>query len=238
MSGLSRALEAIQQKSDDVFAFEINGIEIVFRLPPVALAQQYSILLNMTQTESERTVIYETIFRNVVQDDWMINEAGGLQAGVPETVSKLVFMFSGLDDTAKQYTEELLQLYRTQSSSILMTIKRTICSVFPSYTFESLGQLNYQNLINVFVQAEKILLEKGIIESEFEFMSPDQAKEANFKVENLIKQDKEAYREYDDASKEDPRKLAHMAKLREAAKKRAEMEEKEFKKRYMKTQPS
>jgi hypothetical protein len=236
MSGLYRALEAIQRKSDDVFAVEIEGIEVVFRLPPVQAAQQYSLLLNMAQTESERLIIYETIFRDVVEDDLLASEDGDIMAGVPETISKLVLMMSGLDNSAKEYTAQLFGLYRQQSSSVLMCMKRAICTAFPGYTFESLGQLNYQNLVNVFIQAEKILLERGIIESEYDFMSSEETKEAPFAVEDLIKQDRDAYHDYEFVDQEDPRKLARMNKLREAARRRAEEEERVFKERYRRRQ--
>ncbi len=236
MSGLNRALEAIQQKTDDLFAFEVDGIEIVFRLPAVKIAEQYSTLLNIAQTESEKSVIYETMFRSCVQDEWLTSEAAELKAGIPETVARLILRLSGLDEAAIPYTEELFALYRQQSNSTMTYMKRMICMVFPGYTFEVLDKLNYQNLVNVFIQAEPMLLKQGIIEKEHDFTSPESAREAPFAVEDLIKTDNEAYKEYDSASQDDPRKLAHMQKLRENARKRAENEEREFQKRYARRQ--
>lgn len=234
MSGLHRALEAIQQKTEDLFAFEIDGLEVVFRLPPVRQAQQYAMLLGIAQTESERLDIYETIFRRVIQDDWMANEDANLKAGLPETVARLVIHLSGLDESAKEYTDELFQLYRQQSNSILMYMKRTICMVFSGYTFESLDELNYQNLVSVFIQAEKELIRQGIIESEHDFTTEAEARQKSFAVEDLIRQDSDAHREYESADQEDPRKLRYMQMLRDGAKKRAELEEREYKKRFIK----
>ena len=233
MSGLHRALEAIKQQSEDLFAFEIEGKEVVFRLPSVRQAQQYAKLLNIAQTESDKIAIYETIFRSVIQDDWMVQD-GELYAGLAETVALLVIRLSGLDDSSEEYLEELFRLYRKQSNSVLMYMKRCICSVFHGYTFESLNELNYQNLVNVFIQAEKELLRQGIIEQEHDFTSAAQEQHKSLGIEELIKKDKEAHREYEQGDQEDPRKLAYMQKLREGARKRAELEEQEYKKRLIK----
>jgi hypothetical protein len=236
MNGLHRALEAIQQKSEDLFAFEVEGIEVVFRLPTVHQAQQYAMLLGIAQTESDRLQIYETMFRGAIQDDWMANKDGELRAGLPETVARLIFRLSGLDEASIPYTEELFALYRQQSNSTVSYMKRMICMVFPGYTFESLGQLNYQNLVNVFIQAEPILLKQGIIETEHDFKSAANVKAAPFAVEDQIKRDRDAQREYDLGDQEDPRKLAYMQKLRDGARKRAEIEERKYKQRYVQQQ--
>jgi len=232
MSGLNQALAAIQQKDDDLFAFELDGIEIVFRLPSVKKAQQYSVLLNMASSESEKCIIYETIYRSVVQDDLLINDAAELKAGLPETVARLVIRLSGLDETSIEYTEQLFNVYRNQTNSTIAYLQRTICSTFSGYTFEALDKLNYQNLVNVFIQAEKELLDRGIIQREHDFTSKEQAKEAPFKVEELIKKDRESFIDYDSPEQEDPRKKIYMQKLREGAKKRAEIEERNFKKTF------
>lgn len=233
MSGLHRVLEAIQKRSDDLFAFDLDGVEVVFRLPSIHQAQQYAMLLNIAETESERYIIYDSVFRNVVQDDWMANQDPEQGAGLPETVTKLVLHLSGLDENSEQYTEQLFQLYRQQSNSVLMYMKRCICSVFPGYTFESVSQLNYQNLVNIFIQAEKELIKQGRIEVEHDFTAKAQEKQKAFAVEDLIRHDKEAYQEYTSGDQEDPRKLAFMQKLREGARKRAELEEKEYKKKLL-----
>ena len=233
MSGLIRALDAIVQKNDDLFAIELDGIEIIFRLPSIKSARQYAILLNLAQYNSEKSIIYETIFRNVVQDDWLVNQCGDLKAGIPETIANLIMRLSGLDDSATEYTEELFRVYRNQSSSDLIFMKRIICSAFGGYTFESLDHLNYQNLVNIFIQAENILLERGIIETEYNFVTPEEVKEAPFKVEDIIRRDKESFIAYDSPEQEDPRKAAYMQKIREIAIQRAKDEEQKFKKKFI-----
>ena len=232
MSGLIRALDAIEQKDDDLFAVELGGIEIIFRLPSVKAAQQYAMLIGLAQSENEKSIIYETIFRSVVQDDWLTKQCGDLKAGIPETIATLVMRLSGLDDSAIEYTEELFRVYRNQSNSTIVYMKRMICVAFGGYTFDSLDHLNYQNLVNVFIQAENILLERGIIKEEHDFTTQESAKEAPFKVEDVIKRDGDLHREYDSPEQDDPRKLAYMQKLREGAMKRAETEERKFKSRF------
>jgi len=233
MSGLIRALDAIEQRTEDIFALELDGIEIIFRLPGIRVAQQYLSLLTLSNSESERSLIYEAMFRRVIEDDWLSNHANNIKAGIPETIAKLVLKLSGLDPASDNriYTEQLINTFRSQADNSISLMKRTICSVFNGYTFESLDLLNYQNLVSTFIQAERILLERGIMEEGFSFKEPEKAKEAPFRVEDMIKNDRQSFKEYNAASQEDPRKLAHIRKLREQAKERAEKEELNFRKK-------
>jgi len=233
MSGLDRALEAISKTSDDLFAFEIDDIEIVFRLPSIKTAKQYSVLLHLCENICDRSTIYESIFRHVICDDWLRDKSADLPAGIPETVAKMVLRLSGLDNEYRAYTEELLRTGRKNANSNILYIKRVICSAFLGYTFESLDSLNYQSLIEIFVQAEKLLIDKGIIEQEHDFSEPKASKKAPFQVEELIKKDQASYNDYASTEREDPRKLAYMQKLREGAMKRAQEEEKKYKKNLL-----
>ena len=233
MDGLGRALEAISRKTDDLFAVTFGETEIVFRLPPVRVVQQYATLLQLCETDSERNTIYESVFCNVVQDDWLTKNsgAGQLKAGIPESLTKLIIMLSGLDDHHAEYTEELFNAYRNQSNSTLLYMQRTICLVFPGYTFDSLSEINYQKLVNIFIQAEKVLLDRGIIDSEHDFKKAQESKHKPYLVEDAIKADAQAFQEFESPREEDPRRAAHMQKIREAAIRRAKEQELAFKRK-------
>jgi hypothetical protein len=46
-------------------------------------------------------------------------------------------------------------------------MKRVICSAFSGYTFKSLDELNYQQLVEIFANAERALLDTGIIQEPY-----------------------------------------------------------------------
>jgi hypothetical protein len=232
MAGLAHALEAVVQRTDDLFALELEGIEIVFRLPPVRVVSQYTTLLSLATDESLRSVIYEHIFRNAVVDDTLAYSNNLLPAGVPETISKLIFFLSGVDENSEEYTELLFKTYRSQLDSPVNLMQRWICHIFNGYTFEALEELNYQKLVGIFIQAEKVAIDRGIMDSMFEFTKPQEAKPKPFKVEDVIKQDSQAYSDFD--KPDDPRVRANMRRVREEAIKRAQEEERKFKQRLRK----
>jgi len=233
MSGLHIALEAITQKTDDLFALEINGIEIIFRLPSIRVGQQYTILLDLSSSVSERVEIYEALFRYVAEDEWLASNANTIPAGIPETISKLVLMLSGLDEKHIELTTELFQFYRKQIDSNLMYMTRVICQVFPGYTFESLNLLNYQKLVSIFIQAEKVLLDRGIIEKEHDFSSGD-PKQSQVNIGNTIRNDNAAMSEFDSPKQEDPRVMRQMRMIREQAIQRAKEQEAKYKQQLAK----
>lgn len=228
MSGLHIALEQISKRSGDIYAVELDGIEIIFSLPSIKAAEQYQRLISFSTSSADVSTIYEKIFRDVVRDDWLSDHANDIKAGIPETIAKLVLKLSGLDETSVEYTEELFSFFRSQADATITYMKRIICMTFGGYTFQSLDMLDYQSLVNVFVQAEKALLNRGIIEQEHDFSAPQEAKEPVYKIDELIKQDNEAFRELNNSDPDDPRKLAYMQKIREGAKRRAEEEERKY----------
>ena len=230
MNGTHRILEAITQNTDDLFVVGLNDIEVVFRLPSIKVCSQYVLSLQACETESERVEIYESLFRYIVEDDWLTSKASTIPAGIPETISKLAIMLSGLDEHNIEYTEQLLELYREQSKSNIMYMKRMICQVFPGYKFEDLDLLNYQKLVNTFIQAEKLLIDQGIMVDEHSLKDKKETKPKPFRVEDIINQDKQAYMNYDNPNP-DPQDLANrqkMQRIREEAIKHAKEKERQY----------
>ena len=229
MSGLHKALAAITKKTDDLFAIGFDGIDIVFRLPSIKVSQQYAFLLQSCETMVEKIEIYEALFRFVVEDEWLVSHGGEIPAGIPETIGRLVLMLSGLGEDNVEYTEQLFELYRKQVDSTLMYMKRFICQAFPGYTFDTLDSLNYQKIVNIFIQAEKVLLDRGIIEVKHDFKTPEQTKHTS--IGDTIRKDSKAYDHYNKPMAEDPRALAYMQQLREQAMEKAKQEERQYKQR-------
>lgn len=227
MSTLRQALEATVQKSDDLFAVQLSeDIEILFRLPTIVEAQKYKMLLSLCQTDIEQNEIYEFIFRHLITDSYLANNDPDLPAGVPATISQLALYLSGAKDT-ENYTEELWSIYREHKDDTITFMKTIICSVFAGYTFESLDSLNYQKLSYLFVQAEGLLIERGVIQTPYSFKTKEVVSPVR-NINGIIDNDIKDFQRFDGPKQSDPRSAAIQSKLREAAIKRAEEEERKY----------
>jgi hypothetical protein len=61
----------------------------------------------------------------------------------------------------------------------LVFMKRTICSVLSGYTFEQLDELDFQSIVEMFVQAEQIMLDAEIIPEPYQMIHPDELEKEN-----------------------------------------------------------
>jgi len=103
------------------------------------------------------------------------------------------------DENAIEYTNNLLDLYRSNSNSVITRIKTTICKTFGGYKFSDLDKLNYQELIKIFTQAEQVLIDLGIIEKEniLRIQKPKEVQQEGFSIEKTIQEDAAAYDKFD-----------------------------------------
>lgn len=195
--GLALPLEAVVKKDGDVFVLEIDeSLQIIFRLPPLKRAMQYAHILSIAESIDLQFIVYDYIFRDAVDSSFITNN-DSLPAGLAETVARLVLYLSGVDDQFINYTGYLLEFNRDSTSSVLSIMKRTICSVFAGYKFSDLDLLNYQELVHVFVQAEKCLLEQGIITEGLVLKNPQEEEAKAPTIGQMIEQDSSDYREFD-----------------------------------------
>jgi hypothetical protein len=193
--GLTLPLEAVR-KDGDVYVLELEDIQVVFRLPPIKRAMQYSHLLSAAETPELQYIVFDYIFRDCIEDKFMATNQE-IGAGLPETVARLVLMLSGVDDNYYEYTNLLLDTNRKSVDVVLNTMKRTICGVFSSYRFSDLDALNYQELVYVFVQAEKCMLDLGTIEQGLVIKDPKAVEEKPVSIGQMIRQDTSEYNQFD-----------------------------------------
>lgn len=222
---LAQALTAVERRVDDLYATVLtDGTEVLFRLPCVKKVQQYSLLLDAAEDYSFHVIIYEHLFKNFVEDSWL-RDAEDIPAGIVETIAKLILHLSGMGEDSKAYTEELLSANRLVADEVLIFMQRTICSCFPSYTFELLDSLSYTKIVSIFTQAEKVLMERGIIASEYFFQDPEEEqKKGASSLHDQIRRDQNDYREFDTEAGPDPR----MQELRRQSIERAAEEERKY----------
>lgn len=199
-----QALRALQKQEGDLFVTEFpDGTSIAFRLLTNKKAAQYKMLISLFGDQHTTNIIYEDIFRVCVEDKWQVTQDGDLAAGVAETIAKLVLYLSGVGDEGIQYTRELMNVYRKQVTSAKDLMQRVICSCFSGYKFSDLEQVNYQELVKIYCQAERLLLDQGIIKEDqmLNLMTPEEQKQEEekkkVKLSDRIKDDIRAYTKFE-----------------------------------------
>lgn len=158
-----------QNGSGHLFVVEIpDWGEIPFKLPSVRKSREYAAAIFLSEDENELCSNYEYIFRECVVDPDIAFDLE-IPAGIPQSVAELILLLSGALPDELKYTEDLINTFRSQLMEQITLMKRVICSVFSGYTFESLGELDYQDLVEVFTNAEHIMLEAGLLEAPYHF---------------------------------------------------------------------
>ena len=195
--GLITALEAVRKLEKDIYIVTFpDDTEVIFKLPSYKQASQYAQLLKIAENNiSLETIVYNHIFEACVVDDYLAVHDQNLKAGIPETTSKVILYLSGADDHFKEYTQDLLELFRSRTQSIISLMRRNICQVFSGYKMSDLDNMTFQDLIQVYVEAETVLLEQGIIEEGLKFAEPKEEKP--FSIESAITQDAKEFQRYD-----------------------------------------
>jgi hypothetical protein len=190
-------LEAINKADGDIYVVTLpDDTEVIFKLPSFKQASQYGQILSVAEGNfSLQHVVYNHIFEEYVLDKYLAIHDVNIKAGIPETIAKLILYLSGVNDQFIDYTETLLDLFRSQSSDLLSTMKRTICNVFSGYKMSDLDKLTYQELLKLFVDAETVLVEQGIITDRLKIKEPEQPEV--FSIEQTISKDRNDYRRFD-----------------------------------------
>jgi hypothetical protein len=223
--GLPQILEAVRRKNENIYIVSIFDIEISFRLLPIKKAQQYAHALASISDEALRVLIFEYIYNEVIEDDWL-KESKDIPAGIPESLSNLVLFLSGIGKTEESelYIENLIVNERNSRMQILTFMQRIICSTFSGYTFEILESLSFPEIIKIFVQAESALLEVGRINEEYDIITKEDKKNTNASLAKQINEDLEGFKEFDRPRTIDPR----YEQMRKQAILKAEQEEEKY----------
>lgn len=146
--------------------------EIPFKLLSVRRAQQYAAAMMLVDTEADRVMFYETLFRECVPDEELAYGEPDMPAGIVQSVGDLILFLSGVTEHALEYTQELFDTFREEVARPMSYMKRVVCSVFSAYTFENLDDLDYQQLVEIFINSEKMMMEAGLIDEPFTFDTP------------------------------------------------------------------
>jgi hypothetical protein len=199
---LVQMLEAITRVNDDLFAIEFPGeIEVCFRLPTYKQAIQYASLIQLAgENAGLANVIYEYIFSSCVEDKYLGKHDMDIPGGIPTTVAKLILYLSGVAEEQLDYTNFLLHSYRANSTTLFNVMKRRICFIFSGYKFSDLEALNYQQLVDLYVQAEQEGIERGIIVEEL-YLEDDKEEERPKSIGEMIHNDAKEFNRFENESR-------------------------------------
>lgn len=147
--------------------------QVPFKLPSVHRLQQY--IAAMTLSEAE-VLVKESIFRECVCDETLAFHSPDIPAGIVSSIVDLIFLLSGVTGDTIQYTSGLFDTYRLEATRNINFMKRIICSTFSGYTFDKLDTMDYQDIVQVFIEAEQILLRYQMETTPFSFTLPEEDK--------------------------------------------------------------
>lgn len=193
---LTQLLQSIKTADGDLFVVRFSeDIEIIFRLLSIKKAAQIIKAAQSIDDEALLQYVYQYIFDLCVSDDCIHKNSKNMPAGIVSSTAEAILYLSGAGEDTLEYTETLLEAYRNNSGNIVSFMKRIICSVYNSYKFSDLEELNYQQLIEIFVSAEQSLLEHGIMEEKFRISRPEEEKAQS--IGETIRQDMEEFEEFE-----------------------------------------
>lgn len=124
-------------------------------------------------------ILEDEIFQSCVVDDTVKRQMDSFKAGIVSTVVKNIWDFSGPQNTA-EFKEDLdvsRQRLNSRSTRTLHYIVQVISMAFP-YKPEEVYDMPYDTFLLRLVQAEKKLLELGLISEELSFVDEAQKEEA------------------------------------------------------------
>lgn len=153
----------------DLFGFQLDDGQLIpFKL--LSYKEYKSLTSTLMAGHISPDIIFDYIFNKCITDEFLIGVIEEQQAGLTQTLGELILNLSGPGD--KVFLEDLLSQARAQTSKVELQMKAAICRVFPGYTMEKLDELTFPQLVRVFAQAERVMLDSGVIENHFQVIPP------------------------------------------------------------------
>lgn len=162
----------LREQHGECFAVRLpDGQLIPWRALTVAEYVQYERLFHVGVYPRAR--LENEIFEKCVLDRTLVDEIGTIRAGVVTAVADAVMAHSG--PTSLENLNELLNFSRHQASQVVHDLTGMICTAFPAYTPEDLEKLDYMTFMLRVAQAEKKLIQSGLLQQPLSFEPPDGA---------------------------------------------------------------
>lgn len=145
-----------------------NGTHIPFRC--LSYGEFKSISTTLQAGVITPQAIWQWVTDKCVLDPAWASYVEVAEAGLTQTLGELILLLSGPSDFGT--LNHQLNQARELTGSVEFQMKSAVCRVYPGYTMESLDKLVFENLLQVFAQAERVLLETGQITEPFQINDP------------------------------------------------------------------
>lgn len=121
------------------------------------------------------TTLEDEIFRKCVLDPVIVSQVDHIPAGIVSTVVHNIWETSApsTEDDFVASLEHARNIVHAPPASIFYEAANWIMVAFPSYTPESVMDMDHQTLMLRLAQAEKKLMALGVIQEPFTFTSPE-----------------------------------------------------------------
>lgn len=149
---------------EELFGFRLeDGQVIPFRL--LSFREFKSITSSLKYNFFSQLAIWDWVFDHCVADP-VFTDRESMQAGLTQSLAQLIIHLSG--PGSEEFLLEVLEESRKRSSTIELQLKSTICRIFPGYTMDKLDEITFPVLVQLFAQAERVMLDSHMIEKPFE----------------------------------------------------------------------
>lgn len=159
----------LREQHGECFAIRLpDGQLIPWRALAVSEYIEYERLLQSGVYPRAR--LENEIFEKCVLDKTLVNEIGKARAGVVTAVADAVMAHSG--PQSLQDLNQILEFSRHRAAQVVHDLSSLVCTAFPGYTPEDLEKLDYITFMLRVAQAEKKLLQSGLLQQPISFDPP------------------------------------------------------------------
>jgi hypothetical protein len=176
---------------------QLSGKLLLLRFPHGLYLQvrhltykEYLIFRSLYQANTVPSYVIDTLIaKSVVQDDvfqkdeWLAKQ----RAGLCKTIADLVMYLTGSNQQVEiEVFQAMLNGARHDAQSFDNIMFSTICRVFPGYKVSDLEQLAYPEIVRLFANAEKSLIDSGLIKEHFKLVDMASGQELETTTQSVV----------------------------------------------------
>jgi hypothetical protein len=156
----------LKKKHRRVFYINLNGINVVFKLPSWKDYKAYTLLLQRGSVPY--VYLYDAIFKEIVLDPLLLNHMYQLPAGIVDSVVNVAMYFAGnplmTDNDLVRVNEEIDTIREAVHNNIYEQFISLICRAFPAYTPHDIEEFDWPEILRLLLLAERILMDERRIQ--------------------------------------------------------------------------
>ena len=186
----------LKRKYGKVFRVDVNGIEVLFRLPSW---KDYKLYVDVLDREIvPRVYLYDSIYQDVVLNEPLVDNMYQLPAGFIDSIVELVLYIAGnalrTEWDVARVNEDIDVMRGVISTNIYDQFVMLICHAFPSYTPSAVDELDWHEVLRLLLMAENILMREGKIQQGVNILPADEQPQPESLASQIMKDTQMAQR--------------------------------------------